>query len=201
MEVSYRRIAKLLARGMPIEGQEYIDIIEGYINSIEAMPNEHKQTLRASYIFSCLAPRDDRQDLFQELVAYTLTQLAKYDGRIKDVEAFSYTVARHKWGDWWKQKKRRRQILNGGFISLNKLTTDNDGEQIELQDLIADDLGLESELESKLDSQALLSSLPNKIKAIVVKRLNRQTPTNHQYQMLARYREENECAIRAQLRA
>jgi len=85
MDVSYRSIAKLLARGMPIDGQDYSDMIEAYIKSIEAMPPEHQHTLSASYIFSSLARTYERQDLFQELVAYTLSELAKYDGRIKDL--------------------------------------------------------------------------------------------------------------------
>ena len=56
MDVSYRSIVKLLARGMPIGGQDYSDIIEGYIKSIEAMLPEQQSTLKSAYIFSRKAP-------------------------------------------------------------------------------------------------------------------------------------------------
>ena len=183
MDVSYRSIARLLARGMPVEGQEYSEVIESLTKSIKAMPVEQQSPLKAAYIFSSLAPREERQDLFQTLVEQCLTELAKYDGHIKDLEAFCYTVARHKWGDKWKQKKNRAKILNGGFVSLNKVvpSTHQDGDipEVELHELLAGKLewttirptNLESEINSELDSQAALDTLPDRVKAIVIKKL------------------------------
>ncbi len=197
MDVSYRSIAKLLARGMPIDRQDYSDIIEGYIKSIEAMPPEQQTALKASYIFSNLSREYERQDLFQELVAYTLDELAKYEGRIADLEGFCYTVARHKWGDWWKKKKRRKGILNGGFLSLNELVQNDDGQEVELQELIAGEIEFESKLNSELDSQAILNTLPDKVKAIVMKKLiGRERLSSSEHNTLWRYTKQNGDAIR-----
>ena len=202
MDVSYRSIAKLLAHGIPVDGQDYSDMIEAYIKSIEAMPPEHQHTLSASYIFSSLARTYERQDLFQELVAYTLTELAKYDGRIKDLEAFCYTVAKHKWGDWWKQKKRRKRILNGGFLSLNQLVRDCDSQEIELHETIAGEVEFESNLNSELDSQAVLNSLPDRVRTIAEKRLlNCEKLSSSECNILWRYAKQSGDTIRELLRA
>ena len=201
MQFSYRQIAKVLAHGMQLDGQEYSELIESYIKSIEAMPLEQRAALQAAYIFASKTHRDERQDVFQTIVAYTLTELAKYDGRVKDTEGFCYTVARHRWGDWWKQRKNRNHILNGGFISLNALATDGDKEIRELHEFIADDLNIESEVNSEIAYHEALNTLPDRVKAIVVKRLNYQKLSTHEYEILARYREENEKAIRELLTA
>jgi len=207
MDISYRQIAKMLARGMPIEGQEYSELIESYIKSIEAMPLEQRSTLRASYIFSCKAPREERQDLFQELVSHSLTQLAKCDKRIKNIEAFCYRIAQRRWKDLRVQKRRRLEILNGGFLSLNVTVSDSEYGDIELQDTIAGETDFESELNSELDSQAVWDSLPDNVKPIVEKRLdfgkqNRGYTIKHsELKKIWRYAKKNEDAIREALRA
>lgn len=207
MDVSYRQIAKRLAQGMPVEGQDYSDIIEGYIRSIEAMPVEQQAALKASFIFSSMAPKDERQDLFQALVEQCLTELAKFDGQIKDPEAYCYTVARHRRWDFWKQSKRRTKILNGGFISLEEPVQNGDGQEVELKELIADDLDLESEINSQLDCQAVLDTMPDEFSAIVVKRLdykkqNRDSKlSSSEVNKLWRYVNQNGDKIREAIRA
>jgi DNA-directed RNA polymerase specialized sigma24 family protein len=202
MRVSYRSIAKILARGMPIEGQEYSDKIEEYIRILKRMPNENQQALKASFIFSCLAPKRDQQDLFQELVAVTLTELARYNGRIKDVEAFCYTVAQHKWKTLYRNKKRRLKVLNGGFISLNTPVQNVDGKERELQDSIAGEIEFESELISKVDCKAVLDKIPDRIRAIAEKRLlHGETLSSSEFNILWRYRKQNRDKIRELLKA
>ncbi|MBA7559795.1 hypothetical protein ES708_01410 [subsurface metagenome] len=202
MDVSCRQIAKVLARGMPVEGEEYSQIIEGYIKTLEALPDEQLQALRASYIFSGQAPQEERQDLFQELVSHTLTALSSYDSHITDLEAFCYTVAKHKWNDFWDKKKRRKEILNGGFVSLNEPVQTREKEEIDLQELIAGEVKSESKLISELNAQAVFSTLPDKIKAIVQKRLDNKrqkrgrTISSAECTMLWRYAKQNGDKIR-----
>ena len=205
MNVDYRQIAKVLVSGMPLEGQEYSSKVEEYIKVIETMPVKHQQALRASYIFGSMAPAEERQDLFQDLVDHVLTKLAKRNGQVKDLEAFCYTVAKHKWGDWWRQKKRRRQILNGGFISLDERLENGDREEIELHKLIPGEAGFQDRINSKLDSLAVLNTLPDRVKAIVLKRLDYKKPKNgnkvssSECNTLWRYARQNEKRIRALL--
>jgi len=65
MNVSYRQIAKVLAKGMQLGGQDYSDKVEEYIKSIEAMPVEQRATLSAAYIFSCKVPKEEREDILK----------------------------------------------------------------------------------------------------------------------------------------
>lgn len=202
MNVSYRSIAKVLAQGMPVDGQEYSTIIEDYIRSIEAMPLEQQATLSAAYIFSRKAPFEERQDLFQHLVAHVLGLLSKWPDPIKDMAGFCYVVSRHEWMRVTRERKRHSRMLNGGFISLEEPIRDSLDGGIELKDTIASDLDLESELNSELDCQAVMNTLPDRVKAIVNKRLlGGQKLSNREYERLARYREENEKAIRELIRA
>jgi len=206
MKISYRTLAKVLAYDMPLDDQEYSDIIEWYIKSIEAMPPKHQETLKAAYVFSRKAPKEDWQDLFQHFVAHGLKILNQWPKPIKDIAGFCYVVVRNEWKRVTRERKRHIRMLNGGFVSLNKIVPsahpDGDSREVELQELIADDLDLESELNSELDSQAVLDTLPDRVKAIVKKRLlGGEKISNREYERLARYREENGKAIRELIRA
>ncbi len=197
MDVSYRQIAKVLAHGMPVEGKDYIEIIDGYIKSIEAMPVEQQALLKASYIFSRKAQKEDRPDLFQHFVAHGLKLLSQWPEPILDIAGFCYVVVRNEWKRLTRERKRHIRMINGGFLSLNVMVSDTEDEDRELLDTIADDLDLQSEINSELDSQAVLDTLPDKVKTIVKKRmLGGEKISNREYERLARYREENEKAIR-----
>lgn len=200
MNVNCRDIAKVLLQGMPIEGEDYINKLNEYVETIEAMPVEQLQVLRASYIFSRMARRDERQDLFQALVSNGLDYLAKYEGRIRDVERFCYTVAQHKWRDFWLKNKRHKLMLNGGWISLNEVVRAPSGEEIERQELVTSEVDFETRIVLKLDSQAVLNALPYRVKKSAIKKLNGQKLSSHDYERLARYREQND-TIQEVLRA
>jgi len=202
MKVSYRTLAKVLAYDMPLDGQEYSDIIEWHVKSIEAMPLKQQATLKAAYVFSRKAPKEDWRDLFQHFVAHGLKILSQWPEPIKDIAGFCYVVVRNEWKRVTRERKRHIRMLNGGFLSLNVTVGDTEDERRELLDTIADDLDLETELNSKLDSQAVLDTLPDRVKAIVKKRLlGGEKISNREYERLARYREENGKAIRELIRA
>jgi len=172
MRINYRGIAKLLTKDMPLDGQDYTVKVEEYIKSIKAMPKTQQSALSAAYIFSDMLRGYNRQDLFQEIVAHILTVLAKRKGTIKSIDGFCYKVARNKWKDKWLQQTNRNEILNGDFISLNRpVINSDDGQEKDLQDLLAGEVEFERKLNSKLDSQAVLDSLPDRVKAIVIKKL------------------------------
>jgi len=196
MDVSYRSIAKLLARGMPIDGQDYSDIIEGYIKSIEAMPPEQQSTLKSAYIFSRKAPEAERQDLFQHLVAHGLAVLASWPKPILNTAGFCYGVARNEWKFWTRKRKGRLKILGGGFLSLNEPVRDSLDGDIELQDAIAGEVEFESKLNSELDCQAVLNTLPDRLKTILAKRLNGYTISSADQKALSRYIKKNGDTIR-----
>lgn len=199
MNVSYRSIAKLLAKGMPVDGQEYSDIIEGYIKTLEAMPVEQQSALSAAYIFSDKIRGLERQDLFQELVAQTLTVLAKHQDRIPNIEGFCYKVAQNKWRDRLRNEIKRKEILNGGFLSLNAPKPNSDGQEVELQKTIVGEVAFERKLNSKLDCQAVLDTLPDKVKVAVIKRSEGRALSAAERNMLHRHIKQNGHKIREAL--
>lgn len=207
MRVSYRTIARLLASKLPVYGQEYSDMIEEYTKSIEAMPPEHQQALRASYIFSCMAPLEKREDIFQNIVSEILTTLAKREARglepVKNLEPFCYRVAQNWWRERWAIKKKREKKLNGPFISLNSKLKKCESGQVERLDTITDKLDHAGKLNSELDVQRVLDTLPDGIKATVIKRLEDYHKNKRDYTIssadalrLWRYATKNEAKIR-----
>lgn len=200
MEVSYRSIAKLLARGMPLEGQDYSAKVESYIKSIEAMPVEQQATLKASYIFSRKAPREERQDLFQDLVSSCLTVLATKTP-IRDPDPFCYKTVRLAWLDRTRYRNRPIEKLAREAYRLNSSVIDSNGQETELQELIAGEVDFEHKLNSELDSQAVLDTLPDRVKKVAVKRLSGLDVSNADYKAAKRYTTKHEKTIREALRA
>ena len=191
---------------MPLEGQDYSNVIEGYIKSIEAMPVGQQSALKASYIFSRKAPREERQDLFQHLITHTLELMVTYPKSIRGGEdAWCYVVARHEWKRITRERKRHNRMLNGGFASLNKIVPsvhqDGDGCEVELQELLAGEAEFERKLNSKLDCQAVLNSLPKRVKAVVVKLLIGLHVSNADYKAAKYYTAKHEDSIREALKA
>ncbi len=197
MNVSYRKIAKVLAYGMPLSRQGYSEKVNEYTSTIETMPADQRAALQASYIFSTMTPKEERRDMFQDLVACILTELGKNNGRIKDIEGYCYTVAQHRWSNWWRNRKRRKQILNGGFTSLDVAIQNGEGQEEFLTELISGETEAEDKITSELDCQAVLNILPDRVRVIVEKRLlNRERLSSSECNILWRYAKRNRDTIR-----
>lgn len=160
-DITYREIAKMFCANLPVEGQDFTDKVNEYLDTIKAMPKEAKVALRSAYIFSRKVPREEREDMFQELCLAVLQVNTKE-------EKFGYTIARCDWRNWWQKFKTRQHYLAG---SLNKLITDNDGQQVELAELIVGEAEFEAKLNGKMDAETVLARLPEAIKNLVTKRL------------------------------
>ena len=141
LKVTYRDIAKMLCRAFPLEGQDFASKVEEYLANIKRLPTESKLALKTAYIFSRKVPREEREDMFQELVIGVL------EVKTKD-EPFAYAVARCDWRNWW-QKYMTRQHFYGG--SLNKTVVDSDGQEIQLAELIVG----EAEFENKMNGDIM----------------------------------------------
>ncbi len=86
-DITYRHIAKMLASALPVEGQEFGLKVEQYLDTIKRLPQEAKTALKSAYIFSRKVPREEREDLFQDIV------LAVLKVKTKD-EQLAYAIAR-----------------------------------------------------------------------------------------------------------
>lgn len=201
MRVSHRKIANVLLEGMPIHDKEYTQKVNEYIETLKHMPIEQFHVLQAAFIFSRKIAQEERQDLFQHLVAHILEIMSKWDKPITSTSGFCYKVARHEWMHFLRDKHRHIRMLNGSVLSLNVIVEDSEEGEIELQNCIGDGVNFESELNSKLDTQALIDTFPDRVKAIVHQRLNGQKISHLDYKVLNRYIKRNGDKIRELIKA
>jgi hypothetical protein len=100
-EANYQQIAKA-AVGAPsfANDDDYISLVKSTALQLAKLGVNAQLAVEAAYIFSRKVPYDERQDLFQELVAAIL------DSETENA-AFAYTIARRDWQDWWRSYKTR----------------------------------------------------------------------------------------------
>lgn len=174
IKVSYRDIAKLFAKHLPIEGKEFGDKVEEYLTTISRMRPEAKTALKAAYVFASKVPKAEQDDFFQELV------LAILEHRTKD-ERLAYAIARFDWVDFWRKYTIRQHFFAG---SLNQVYEDAEGNECQLGELLVGECEFERKMDGKLDAQSIWNQLPDSIKPIVQKRLEGKPLTNTERQRL-----------------
>lgn len=174
MRVTYRDIGKMLASALPIEGHEFGTQVEHNISTIRALPESARLALKSAYIFSRKVPREEREDLFQELA------LAVLKSNPTD-ERLAYSIARCDWVDWWRKYKQRQHY------SLDTVVSDSEGNSIPYGELLVGDCEFDNRMNGKLDGEALYKQLPNWVKTIVDKRLLGKSITGGERHMLDKF--------------
>lgn len=188
MNVTYRQIASYLVSSMPSYSHtEFSSLVDDSAKAIESLPSEAKVALQAAYIFSHTrqVQMTERGDVFQALF------MAVYKARTRS-PALAYTIARYDWKNWIAKRCWRQRILSGHVIRL---------EQAEDEEVASVSCDFEAAISSKVITSKVLESLPDKIKAIVNKRLYREPLSNTERQRLSRYLRKNGTKIRAMLTA
>jgi DNA-directed RNA polymerase specialized sigma24 family protein len=161
IRVTVRDIAKMLCKELPLQGNEYTNAVNDYIDAIDKLNHQSKLALKSAFLFASKAPKADRQDLFQELF------LKLFEAKAKD-EKLAYAIARCDWSDWW-DKYYHKQKLN--VTSLNAVKLAPDGNEYELGELLVGEAEFEAKMCAKLDASAIWQKLPAEIKSIVQRRL------------------------------
>ena len=193
IKVTYRQIAKFLCRALPIEGTSFGDRVTEVTDTIKAMPKAQRQALQCAYIFSHKVPRQERDDLFQELTLVIL------ESQTEDIR-LSYAIARCDWINFW-QKYKTKQFYQLQFdpedetsyrIGINSVhletLTNVSGDMAEIasevraevidkheQRLVRETFIAEVDWElrqcEKIDAKRVWNSLPDRIKRIAQDRL------------------------------
>jgi DNA-directed RNA polymerase specialized sigma24 family protein len=158
LKVTYRDIAKMLASALPIEAEEFTAKVETNLNAILSLSTEAKIALKSAYIFSRKVPRQEREDLFQDLA------LAVLKAHTKD-EKLAYAIARCDWRDWWKKYKIRQHY------SLDTVIEDEDGNPSILAELVIGEVDFEKRIDGEVDAERIWNMLPPNLKITVRKRL------------------------------
>jgi hypothetical protein len=157
-DVTYRHIAKMLASALPIEGEQFGERVEANLQIIKGLQQAQKTALKMAYIFSRKVPRQEREDMFQD-IALTLLKASTPDERL------AYAIARCDWKDWYKKYSIRQHY------SLDSVVEDSDGNPVAMGELIVGESEFELKMDGKLDASIIWEKLPEDIKAIVQKRL------------------------------
>jgi len=167
IKVTHRDIAKMMVSALPVGGEEFGSKVEEYIDTIRALPAPAKVALKTAYIFSRKVPREEREDMFQDLAMAVLkTQTGD--------ERLAYAVARCDWKNWWSKFKIRQHY------SLDSVVDDGEGNKVALSELIIGECEFEIKANGDLDAQRIWDLLPGDIQGIVQKRLIQQPLTNRE---------------------
>ena len=173
-DITYRHIAKMLASALPVEGQEFGHKVEQYLETIKRLPQEAKTALKSAYIFSRKVPREERQDVFQDIT------LAVLKVKTKD-ERLAYAIARCDWIDFWKAYKIRQHY------SLDSIVDDTEGNPVTLGELLVGETEFERKMDGKMDAERIYDSLPINIQPIIDKRLIGKALNQTERKRLNRY--------------
>lgn len=161
VSVPVRELAKLFAKALPVEDSAYRGKVDEYAESVKRLPRSSRIALECAYIFSRKAPREEREDLFQELgLAVLETGM--------DSQRLAYTICRRDWQDWWRRYRTRQHFVAG---SLNEVITTHDGTSAEFGELLVGEVDWEKRIDGKVDGEVLWAKLPEWVKRLVQKRL------------------------------
>ena len=164
----------MLASSLPIEGEDFRNRVEANLEAIRKLPSYQKNSLKMAYIFSRKVPRQEREDLFQD-IALALLRARPKEPRL------AYAIARCDWRDWWKKYKIRQHY------SLDSVTEDEDGNPATLGELIIGESEFELKMDGKLDAQRIWHKLPSTIKPIIQHRLLGQALNQNERKQLSRW--------------
>lgn len=148
----------MLSKSLPIDGEDFSESVNANLEAIKRLPRTAKIALKSAYIFSQKAPREEREDLFQDIA------LALLKAKTSD-EKLAYAIARCDWKDFWKKYRVRQHY------SLDSVTEDDDGNSVTLGEMIIGEAEFEAKMNGALDFKQIWESLPDKIKPIVTNRL------------------------------
>jgi hypothetical protein len=165
----------MLASALPVEGDEFGQMVSAIEAQLKRMTKRDKPSLLAlqtAFIFSHKVPRQERQDLFQELF------LTLWEKRIQD-NGIAYAVAHCDWVDWW------RAYLIRSHYSLDSVANDESGDTF--GDLLVGVCDFEAQICGKINGDRLLQALPSGIRHIVQKRLDGHSLTGGESIMLNRF--------------
>ena len=165
IKVEYRDIAKMLAKALPVEGDDFALKVNEYVDVIKSLSSEAKTALKCAYIFSSKVPREEREDLYQSLF------LAIWKAN-PDNEKLAYSIARCDWLDFWKSYKIKQHL------NLESITQSDDSNPDNMADLIIGSVEYETRYDGKIEAETLWSKIPDNIKPIILKKLSGKALTS-----------------------
>lgn len=160
-KATYQQVSKAMLGPNFDKDDSFIELVKQTARELEGLGVNAKLAIEVAFIFSRKVPQNERQDIFQELVAAILDSAT-------ESPAFAYTIARRDWQNWWAQYKLHSQYYQG---YLSETITNSDGEETELAELLVGEIEFENKQIDKLDAERLWAQIPAHIQELVTKRL------------------------------
>ena len=182
-ETTYRSIAKTMASHSGAQDEEYGLMVEETLKAIMSLPQCDKYALKSAYVFSRKCPKEEREDLFQDLMLKLLKSKAQE-------EKLCYAMARCDWKDWWKKYTIRAHYSLDESIGL-----DESGNPETIADILVNEIRFEYLVDGKLDAEYLWNKLPASIKPIIGKRLQSKALTSNERVTLHRFIHGREASL------
>lgn len=213
MNVSVHDIAKMLVKVIPLDFKqsEFKQMVDTIERKIQKMDGDTKTVLKAAYVFSCKVPKQERQDLFQDLTLKLIEANPK-------AESWAYTIARCDWLDWYRKYKVKSQYseydieaivaseMGINSIHLNQLELKND-DMRELVDTEREkqynkrsfQIAVETltglveyeRLDNQITAKGIIKQLPENIIRIASKRMIGKALLDSERKALCRYIKAN----------
>lgn len=169
VRVTWRNIAKVLVANLPLpehspdKGRSIQEYLLGYDNQklrklwsqetfrtkvaeyeriLKNLPKVQKLAIKTAYIFASKVPKQEREDMLQDLTLNLLEQKS-------DNERWAYVIARNNWADWWRNYQKHSQFIAGSFSQFEEYEYANHGNVLDDGNVL--DLPLD-EFETALDT-------------------------------------------------
>ena len=213
LKVTARQIAKHLVKGLPLEGAAFKAEVDEVTKAIDKLAAEQRQALKCAYVFASKVPRQEREDVFQELFTKLLENGATS-------ERLQYVIARCDWVEWWRRYKVRQnysldvnldaevsETLDINDVKLEDLAN----RSAEMQDIVTEtrqalalqhegrlfresfvaQVDFETQIIDKLEARRIWQALPDRVKAIAEKRLLGRALTGAERKYLCLWLKDN----------
>ena len=163
-KIEYRQIAVWLTKHVGDDDREVgVDVA---LEAIKILPTEAKAALKAAFVFALKAPRQERDDLFQEL----FLKLWEARDALKDAkpgaDKLAYAIARCDWKNWWRAYKIRQH-----YSLSEPIGHGDEGQAITYGDLLVGEAEFEERVNGKIEAERIWAKLPQHIQGIVRRKL------------------------------
>ena len=162
IKVTYRDVAKLLCTDIP--ECDYSAAVDKALDTIKALPEQTKLSMRIAYIFAAKVPHDERLDCFQSFTA-TLIEHGTNEPKL------AYSITMNNWRNWWRSYKIH------AYTDLDATIENDDSDDVTtLGDLLVGEIEFTNRLESDDSADRLWLQVPADIKPIILKRMQAREP-------------------------
>jgi hypothetical protein len=97
---------------------EFKAMVDWFTQEIDNLPRQAQIALATAYIWASKAPKQEQEDLFQELTLKLIENGT-------EIEQIAWVVSHADWVDWWRRYKLHSQYCESHLSEIQEIDTDN----------------------------------------------------------------------------